>query len=173
MKEYRYVYQPGKLPRAFRMSPLVMSLDEKYLKAMLASSRIREYEAEEEILTEGESHSWIYILLSGRTRVVKQGEEVAVIDRVGDMFGEGAIIGDLAKTASVVAASRTVCLAFDSSSLDSLDEEEKDACYLAIFRLFVKIVADRLAKTTEDLAHAETELAKLRRAVADAEHPGE
>lgn len=172
MKEYRYVYEPGKLPKTFRMIPLVMSLDEKYLKAMLASSRIREYEAEETIFEEGEAHRWIYILLSGKTRVVKKGEEVAVIDQVGDMFGEGAIIGDLAKTASVIATSRVVCLAFDNSSLESLDEEEKNACYLAIFRLFVRMVTDRLAKTTEDLAHAETELARLKDAGRNTENPG-
>jgi len=162
MKEYRYVYESGKLPDAFRMIPLIMSLDEKYLKSMLASSRIREYVPGEAIVAEGEKDFWMYLLLSGRVRIEKESKEVAVLEHIGDVFGESAIVDGNARSASVVADRKTICLAVDGGSICELSEEDRNACFLAIFRLFFRIVAVRLKKTTEELARAEKELESLR-----------
>jgi len=163
MKQYRYVYEEGKLPAAFGDIPFVMSLPAKYLKHVLASSRIREYDPGETLITEGETDPWVYMLLSGKLSVRKDGESVTVLDSVGEVIGELAAVGTGKRSASVVAESKVICLAVDWSFVDTLDEKEKHACCLVIYRLFVNILSERVKKTTQQLARVENELKELRR----------
>ena len=162
MKEYRYVYEDGKLPDTFKMIPFITNFDEKYLKDILASSRLREYERGETIVDEGQIENWMYILLTGRAEVVKQDETLAVLDHAGDIFGELALINEEGRSASVVAKLNTVCLVVDKVSLDSMEDDAKNACYAAIFRLFVDIIAKRLKSTSEELVQAQGELEALK-----------
>jgi len=168
VKEYRYVYEEGKLPDTFKMIPFITNFDEKYLKDILASSRLREYERGETIVDEGQIENWMYILLIGRAEVIKQDETLAVLEHTGDIFGELALINEEGRSASVVATLKTVCLVVDKVSLDSMEEDAKNACYAAIFRLFVDIIAKRLKSTSEELVRVQTELDTLKQRVGEA-----
>ena len=55
------------------------------------------------ILTEGQRHGEILVLVSGAVRVSSQGTEVAVISAPGAIFGEMAALLDAPATASVTA----------------------------------------------------------------------
>ncbi|MEE8316426.1 MAG: cyclic nucleotide-binding domain-containing protein, partial [Syntrophobacteria bacterium] len=50
-----------------------------HLKDLLSQSKIRKYEDEEEIIKEGAEDRWFYFLLTGQVRIVKAGEELAVV----------------------------------------------------------------------------------------------
>jgi CRP-like cAMP-binding protein len=162
MKEYRYVYEEGKLPAAFRALPFLAAFEPKHLRDILSLSRIREYRAGETIVAEGKAEGWMYILLSGRAEVVKRGEALAALDRPGDIFGELALVDGEARSASVVARRRSVCLVVDRDSLERMPPDARNACYAAIYRLFVNIVAKRLRATNERLVRAEAELEEWR-----------
>lgn len=162
VKEYRYVYEEGKLPTTFRKIPFITEFSQRHLGDILSTSRIREYERGETIVAEGRIENWMFILLSGRAEVIKEGKTLASLESAGDIFGELAMINEEARTASVVARRRTVCLVVDKESLDRLDEDARNACYATIFRLFVDIVAKRLKRATEELVRAQTELEAAR-----------
>jgi CRP-like cAMP-binding protein len=163
VKEYRYVYEEGKLPAVFRGIPFIAAFSERHLRAILSLSRLREYERGETIVEEGQVEHWMFILLTGRAEVTKQGETLAALDRTGDIFGELALVSDEARSATVVAACRTVCLVIRSDAVESMTPDAKNACYAAIFRLFVDILAKRLRSTNERLVRLGGEVEELRR----------
>ncbi|MGD9365446.1 MAG: cyclic nucleotide-binding domain-containing protein, partial [Desulfobacteraceae bacterium] len=68
--------------------PALESFDEKDLKELLRISKIVRYEPGELIVDEANYDGWIYYLISGRVRIAKAGNDLAVLQRTGDVFGE-------------------------------------------------------------------------------------
>ncbi len=144
--------------------PTLSTFSEKELKGLLELSKIRKYEPGELILEEGFFDAWIYFLVSGEVKIVKHGEDVSILKRVGDIFGEMGIIDGSPRSASVYAVDQTVCLATDASYIDRLSENDRVAfCYI-LYRIFSEILADRLRLTTEELIKEKEENKKLRSA---------
>ncbi len=147
-----------------REIPTLSTFSEKELKGLLELSRIRKYEPGELILEEGFFDSWIYFLVSGEVKIVKHGEDVSILKRVGDIFGEMGIIDGSPRSASVYAVNQTVCLATDASYIDRLSDNDRIAfCYI-LYRIFSEILAERLRSTTEALIKEKEENKKLRSA---------
>jgi CRP/FNR family transcriptional regulator, cyclic AMP receptor protein len=63
-----------------------------------------------------------YILLSGEASVRRGGEEVARLGP-GDIFGEGAIVNNLLRNASIVTLTRVELLHFTREQVNQLREE--------------------------------------------------
>ena len=145
-----------------RQIPTLEAFDEKELQGALQLSKIREYKPGELILEEGSYDNWIYFLISGKVRIVKQKEELSVLRRRGDVFGEMGIIDGSARSASAYAVDETVCLSIDASYIDRLSGNDKLAfCYI-LFRVFAEILANRLRVTNEELVRAKEEIERLR-----------
>ena len=145
-----------------KVIPTLSTFSEKELKGLLELSRIRKYEPGELILEEGFFDSWIYFLVSGEVKIVKHGEDVSILKRVGDIFGEMSIIDGSPRSASVYAVDKTVCLATDASYIDRLSDDDRIAfCYI-LYRIFSEILAERLRSTTEELIKEKEENKKLR-----------
>jgi CRP/FNR family cyclic AMP-dependent transcriptional regulator len=145
-----------------REIPTLSTFSEEELKGLLELSRIRKYEPGELILEEGFFDAWIYFLVSGKVKIVKHGEDVSILQRVGDIFGEMSIIDGSPRSASVYAADKTVCLATDASYIDRLSDNDRIAfCYI-LYRIFSEVLADRLRLTTEELIKEKEENKKLR-----------
>ena len=105
--------------------------------------------------------SLIYFLISGKVRVVKHGEDLLVLERTGDVFGEMSIFDASPRSATIYAIDETVCLATDSSYVDKLSGNDKLAfCYL-LYRLFAEILANRLRSTSEELSKLKEEVRRL------------
>ena len=89
----------GKLKDSFdiiekiKTMPALESFDEKDLKELLRISKIVRYDPDELIVDESSYDGWIYYLISGRVRIVKAGNELAVLQRTGDVFGEVGSMG--------------------------------------------------------------------------------
>lgn len=142
--------------------PTLSTFSEEELKGLLELSKIRKYEPGELILEEGFFDSWIYFLISGKVKIVKHGEDVSTLKRVGDIFGEMSIIDGSPRSASVYAVDKTVCLATDASYIDRLSDNDRIAfCYI-LYRIFSEILAERLRSTTEELIKEKEENKKLR-----------
>ena len=144
--------------------PTLSTFSEEELKGLLELSRIRKYEPGELILEEGFFDAWIYFLVSGKVKIVKNGENLSILQRMGDIFGEMSIIDGSPRSASVYAVDKTVCLATDASYIDRLSDNDRVAfCYI-LYRIFSEILADRLRLTTEELIKEKEENKKLRSA---------
>ncbi len=147
-----------------REIPTLSAFSEDELKGLLELSKIRKYEPGELILKEGFFDAWIYFLVSGKVQIVKHGEDVSLLKRVGDIFGEMSIIDGSPRSASVYAVDKTVCLATDASYIDRLSDDDRIAfCYI-LYRILSEILAERLRSTTEELIKEKEENKKLRSA---------
>jgi len=131
--------------------PTLSSFSEDDLKGVLELSKIRKYEKGEVIIEEGVFDSWIYFLVSGEVKVVKHDNELSILKRTGDVFGEMGIIDGSPRSASIYAVEETVCLATDASYIDRLSGNDKIVFSYILYRLFAEILANRLRLTSEEL----------------------
>ncbi len=147
--------------------PFLDSFEEKDLNKFLTLSKLKKYEAGEFIIDEKFYDSWIYFLVSGTVRIVKQGKELRVLRRRGDIFGEMAVIDGSERSASAYAIAETVCLAIDVSYVDRLSDNEKSVFYSVLYKSFAEILAERLRLTTEELVEAREEIERLKGKVSE------
>lgn len=128
------------------------------LGKLLRLSKIRQYEDGEQIIQEGDMDPWLYFLLSGKIRIVKENEVIGTINRKGEIFGEMRIIDDQSRSASAYAVGQTVCLAVDTSAksrLSTSDEKDERLDFLLLlYRIFAEYITARLRLTNEELVIA-------------------
>jgi CRP/FNR family cyclic AMP-dependent transcriptional regulator len=162
MIESDYLKESGDLVQKLGAIPILKSFDEKDLKGILSLSKIRKYEPGELIIEEGQYDNWIYFLVSGKVKIEKDGKELGVLHRRGDVFGEMGVIDGSARSASVYAVDETVCLSTDASYVDRLSGNDKVAfCYI-LYHVFAEILAGRLRLTSDELVKAREEIAGLK-----------
>jgi len=157
MIESDYLKDNIKQFERLRRMPNLDDFPEERLKGLLQLSKIRKYEPGELILQEGHLDSWIYFLISGKVRIVKHEEELGILDRTGDVFGEMGIIDGSPRSASVAAIDETVCLATDFSYIDRLTGDDRVAFWYVLYRVFSEMLANRLRLTSEELIRVKEE----------------
>jgi len=134
--------------------PVLEKFDDQELNRLLEMSKIRKYKAGECIVEEGLSDTWLYFLMYGRIKITKQGKEIAVLSRRGEVFGEMGALDSSRRSASAHAATDTVCLATDIFYLEKLTGNEKLAFGYVFYRLMSEILSRRLRQTTEAFIQA-------------------
>lgn len=146
--------------------PALKNFEARNLGKLLKLSKIREYEDGEIIITEGDIDPWLYFLLSGKIKIVKEGVQINDINTVGEIFGEMRIIDSMSRSASVYAIGKTICLAVDTSAREKLsaegDRDEKMDFLLLLYRIFAEYMSVRLRLTSENLAKARHEIDNLK-----------
>lgn len=163
MKEYAYIHEEGQLPAPLSSVPFLNSFTEDQLDEVLNSSSLLQCDAGDIIIREGSIDSRIYILLNGELEVKVAGKKVATISRVGDVFGELALVNQDKRAASVIAGSRALCLAVDQKFLQDIHPREEDpAFHAALFEFVARLVAKKLDATSRRLAELEKELRALK-----------
>ncbi|MES2507656.1 MAG: cyclic nucleotide-binding domain-containing protein [Verrucomicrobiota bacterium] len=163
MKEYAYIHEEGQLPAPLSSVPFLNSFTEDQLDEVLNSSSLLQCDAGDTIIREGSIDSRIYILLNGELEVKVAGKKVALISRVGDVFGELALVNQDKRAASVIAGSRALCLAVDQKFLQDIHPREEDpAFHAALFEFVARLVAKKLDATSRRLAELEKELRLLK-----------
>ena len=163
MQESNYLEGTGTLIEKFQHLPLLANLDQRYVRKIITLSKLRKYSPGEVITTEGGFDCWMYMLISGKLKVLKHGNEIAVIDRIGETFGEMAVIDGRSRSATIEAVTESVCLATDVSFMDSMQQADRNAFSAIIYRLFAEIIAQRLRDTNEELAITKEELYYLKK----------
>lgn len=121
------------------------------LKHLMDMSKIRKYNAGEKIFEQGSSDTWLYFLVYGKVRLMKDNQSVALLQRRGDVFGEMGAIECAPRSAAAVAVGETVCLATDIYYIEQLTGTDKLAFGYVIFRVFSGVLAERLRITTDEL----------------------
>ncbi len=139
--------------------PPLRRFETKYLGQLIRLSKIREYEKGETIIREGGHDPWIYFLLSGRIRIEKAGVTIAVIDKIGEIFGEMRLLDGQARSASVFAESRATCLAFDPYATDvTSSKDERINFLLLLYKVFAEFLSTRLRLTNDELSRVKKKL---------------
>jgi CRP-like cAMP-binding protein len=158
MKEFAYIPEDGARPAALQAVPFLNSFTEEQLDDVLNSSALLQCDVGDAIIREGTIDSRIYILLSGQLEVRVGGKHVASITRAGDVFGELALVNHDKRLASVVAATKAVCLAVDQKFLQDIRPREEDpAFHASLFEFVARLIAKKLDSTSRRLAELEKE----------------
>ena len=142
--------------------PTLKALKEENLKELLRLSKVKKFKSGELIFEEDSYESLIYYLISGKTRIVKGGKEIAVLGHSGDVFGEMGPIEESVRSASVYAVDETVCVEIDITNIDRVLGDDKYALRHIIYRGFAEVLANRLRVTTEELGRTKKELLRLK-----------
>lgn len=121
------------------------------LHHLMDMSKIRKYNPGEKIFDQGSSDTWLYFLVYGKVRLMKDNQPVALLQRRGDIFGEMGAIECAPRSASAVAVGDTVCLATDIYYIEQLSGTDKLAFGYVIYRVFSGVLAERLRVTTNEL----------------------
>ena len=162
MLESKYLKENLQNIQKLMTIPPLKKFETESLGQLVRLSKVREYEPGEVIIKEGGKDQWIYFLLSGKVRVVKQGVPVTRIDEEGALFGELRILDRMARSATVKAESKTVCLAVDMTATDRLaSEDERASLLLMLYRVFSEFISIRLRATTEELIQAKRKIKEL------------
>lgn len=166
MKETGYLDENISILENLKKLPIIASLDNEHVKNVIKLCKINEYEAGEPIFDEGGFDQHIFFLMSGKVKVVKNGMEVRVLDRCGDVFGEMGIIDAMPRSAAVYAIEKTNCLKMDVSFTDRLAEKDREVCLYVIYRVFTEVLSNRLRETTTDLMNVRAENERLRKKIS-------
>ncbi|MFO7962837.1 MAG: cyclic nucleotide-binding domain-containing protein [Desulfobacterales bacterium] len=162
MKETHYLRENIQNFQRLMDIPALKNFETDQLSKLLRLSKVRVYNDGECIIKEGDVDPWLYFLLSGKIQIVKDGVQIAHMDKRGEIFGEMRIISDQVRSASIYAVGRTVCLAVDTKAEDRLDsQEEIDKFLLMLYKVFAEFVALRLRLTNEELVRTKKEILRL------------
>ena len=163
MKELAYIHDEGNVPEALAGVPFFQSFNKGDLDDILNSCSIIECEPGDTVLKEGKAAHRLFILLTGELDVVKNGEHLTTIRDPGALFGELAALSDEHRSASVVAKAPTYCLAIDHKFLEDIrPKEQNPAFYAALYGFIAKVTAERLKRTSAEVARLERELHELK-----------
>ena len=163
MQETQYLTGRDDLIDTLKKVPFLEPHEDKFLKQILQLSKIRMYSPNEVITHQGDYYCWLYVILKGEVKIIRNEEEIARLDAQMGTFGELAVIDGEARSASVYAVTDTTCLAIDGSFLDRLEQQEKIEFEAVYYRLLTVILANRLRTTSEELSHLKQEMAITQR----------
>ncbi len=158
MKETTFLEKNESMLENLRNIDVLEPFEDQELYRLLEMSKIRKYKAGEMILEEGRSDTWLYFLILGRIRISKQGKEVVVLTKKGEIFGEMGAMDASRRSASAHAVTDTVCLATDMFYIEKLSGADKVAFGYVLYRLLAEILSRRLRMTTEALIQAKGKL---------------
>ncbi|MBB5032715.1 cyclic nucleotide-binding domain-containing protein [Prosthecobacter vanneervenii] len=167
MKEFAYIHDEKHNPSPLRAVPALASFSDDQLDDVLNSSSLLQCEPGDCIIQEGSIDSRIYVLLSGELEVRVGTKKVASITRIGEVFGELALVNHDKRLASVLASSKAVCLAVDQKFLQDIHPREQDPDFhAALYEFVARLVVRKLEATSRRLAQVEKELRELKEAQA-------
>ena len=167
MKEFAYIHDEKQNPSPLRAVPALASFSDDQLDDVLNSSSLLQCEPGDHIIKEGSIDSRIYVLLSGELEVRVGGKKVASITRIGEVFGELALVNQDKRLASVIASTKAVCLAVDQKFLQDIHPREEDPDFhAALYEFVARLVVRKLEATSRRLAEVEKELRLANEALA-------
>jgi len=151
MQETDFLKENQRVMNDIRKFEIFEPFQDDELRNLMSMSKIRKYRAGESIFAQGSSDTWLYFLVYGKVRLMKDNKPVAMLANRGDVFGEMGAIECAPRSASAVAVGDTVCLATDIYYIEQLSGTEKMAFGYVIYRVFSGVLAQRLRSTTAEL----------------------
>jgi CRP/FNR family cyclic AMP-dependent transcriptional regulator len=127
--------------------PLFRGLAPQQLAAVAERASEVDFPADRVIARQGEVGTGFFIVVDGEVRVVRDGQELAVLGP-GEFFGELSVLDGLPRVAQVVARVPTRCLA-----IASWDFERTLLAQPALTLAILRELAGRLRSVTEQQHH--------------------
>ncbi len=126
------------------------NFSEAEVDEVLSAAQLKSFTPGTLILEEGDiGNSFFFIIATGQAIVKKNDKPIYVLS-IGDCFGEIGLIGNVKRSASVVAASSVLALKINASLLDTLAAESQ----LRFYKTFTQTLIQRLTLTNARLSTA-------------------
>ena len=123
--------------------PLFANIPQPELVKLAAMARQESYAKHAEIMAEGDRSSGLYILLSGKVKVVLRSEEgkeiILAILNPTEFFGEMALLDEAPRSADIVAMASTTVLAIAKQEFKNWLQRQPEMAFVII-----KTLAQRL-----------------------------
>jgi serine/threonine protein phosphatase PrpC len=132
--------------------PLFRYLSYTELVRVMNIAESRWFEEGQTLITEGEPGEQMFVILSGKVRLVKNGADITVFGK-GAHFGEMALVDRSPRSASAVAAETSRLLLIHRNDFYEIIKKEPGLAVKLLWS-FVQVLAERLRKTTADLSGA-------------------
>ena len=135
--------------------PVFGGLSDKQLYSVFQKLKKASFSKNEIVFEEGSSPSCIYIIKSGKVRLVKHYRESPhqlIEFEKGHSFGDNELIGIAPHTATAVAVENTELIVLSSISLHELYETDKDLYCMLILNI-ARELSRRLNQTEDILLH--------------------
>ena len=130
-------------------------LTEEQLATIQQAGEVREYEAGETIITEGEEGTLIYGILSGRVEISvalsNTAEQMPVhVAAAGSVFGDFELFERQPRSATVRSIKEVALFAISAEDLEGIFQEDPMVGFI-VMRNLCRILVDRMRKTTTEL----------------------
>lgn len=111
---------------------------------IIRASVWQEADTGEVLVREGDIDDSLYIIISGRVDVSKEGTFLHALD-AGDCFGEMSYLNKIRRTATVTAAGPLSVMKVNPTLIEQVSSD----CQLRFYKVFLRVLTDRLTRTTE------------------------
>lgn len=135
--------------------PLFRHLNYKEIMRLLNITTVREFSADEAIIREREAGEELFVILSGRVRLHKEGAFLTELSR-GAHFGEMALVDRSPRSASATAEDTTRVLILRRRDFYEIIRKEAPLAVKLLWS-FVQVLTERLRKTTAELSAGRAE----------------
>ncbi|MCS6913470.1 MAG: Stp1/IreP family PP2C-type Ser/Thr phosphatase [Myxococcales bacterium] len=139
--------------------PLFKYLSYKEIMRLLNITLVREFKAGEQIIREKEPGEELFVILSGRVTLQKEGAFLTQLGR-GAHFGEMALVDRSPRSASAWADEPTRVLTLRRRDFYEIIRKEAPLAVKLLWS-FVQVLTERLRKTTEELSAGRIEQSML------------
>ncbi len=133
---------------------LFANLTTKELEQVSRICKRAHYKPGQRVFNEGAIGDKFFIITSGSIRVSKQipgiGEEALAVLKVGDYFGEMALMNNQPRSASAYAQEETNLIVINTSDFNKLLFSNRDIAYKLLW-VFCRTLSSRLRETNEKL----------------------
>src|SRR5829696_1833155 len=127
---------------SLRSVPLFADLSKRDLKRLVGSMHEKSFASGEEVVTEGDRGIGFFVILDGRARVTRHGEDRGTLS-AGDYFGEMALIDGDDRSATIIADGDLHCAAMTSWHFRPLVREHPDIAWSLLTALVKRVRAER------------------------------
>jgi len=111
---------------------------------ILRASTWQDYDADDDIIVEGELDDCFYIIAEGKVTVRKNNKAIRTLDK-GDCFGEMGYLAKTKRTASIKSEGKTALLKINSTVISQVSLN----CQVRFLKVFLRTLIHRLSATTE------------------------
>ena len=153
-----YCTELNRKVEVLKQMPLFRHLTYKEILRVLALTDVKDFKPGDEIITEDEPGSELFIILSGKVRLHKEGALVTHVGQ-GAHLGEMALIDNGPRSVSATAEESTRMLVLRRRDFNDLIRNFPRLSVKLLWS-FVQVLGQRLRKTNEDLAGARNEAAE-------------
>jgi CRP-like cAMP-binding protein len=121
----------------------------------------------ERLMSQGQANHSIFFLKSGRLGIYVDGGLVAHIDKIGDIFGEMAVISGQPASATILAETPIECWRLDVTKFEKIPEFNTDLFQHLVYRIYSWALTDKLKITNQKAKHFEKLTRELKEAQED------